>query len=519
MWFGAGFGFPFHKCRRFRSSGFLRLFSVFGTRKSDKIKEKPIYAGRYCITLQTIDKLIRFKRRTKLCLLICMVVLTVSGLAAFSGDDPSKTAVVLNIKGAIGPAVSNYVVQGLYKAQDSNAAVVILQMDTPGGFDHSMRDIIKSILSSSVPVISYVAPGGSRAASAGTYILYASHVAAMAPTTNLGAATPIQVGGMPGMPEEKPEPSATEDQQGGKEEEHVPKGALERKMINDAVAYITALANRHGRNAEWAEKAVREAVSLSAQEAMEIQAIDLVAVNLEDLLQQVDGREVVMEGGRKVTLATKDLTITRFEPDWRTKLLAVLTDPNVAYILMLLGIYGLIYELANPGFVLPGVVGAICLLLALYTFHILPINYAGLALIFLGITFMIAEAFAPSFGALGIGGIVAFVVGSIILMDEESMRISIPLIGGTALASACFILWVMGMFYKISRKKVLTGTEELVGSTGEAMADFTGEGRIWVRGESWRALSQAPVKQGQKVRVISQDGLLLQVKISEEDMT
>ena len=308
---------------------------------------------------------------------------------------------VINIKGAIGPAVSDYFVRALENAEKSNAAILILQMDTPGGFDHSMRDIIKNILTSSVPVVSYVSPGGSRAASAGTYILYASHVAAMAPTTNLGAATPIQIGGLPGMSKEEQEsPEEKEKEQ----KENVPKDALERKMVNDAVAYIKALANRHGRNAEWAEKAVREAVSLTAEEALATGVIDLVAVSLEDLLQQVDGRVVVMEGGNKVTLATRDLNITRSDPDWRTKLLAVITDPNVAYILMLLGIYGLIYELANPGFVLPGVVGAICLFLALYSFHILPINYAGLSLIFLGIVFMVAEVFAPSFGALGIGG-------------------------------------------------------------------------------------------------------------------
>ena len=466
------------------------------------------------MTLQTPEKSLVHRLNVAIFLLIWLVIL--GGRSAFSQDIGSGSAVVVEIKGAIGPAVADYFDQALEKSQESNATIFILQIDTPGGFDHSMRDIIKNILTSSVPVVSYVAPGGSRAASAGTYILYASHVAAMAPTTNLGAATPIKVGGLPGMPEKEPKFPGEKERE---EKDDVSKDTLERKMVNDAAAYITALATRHGRNAEWAEKAVREAVSLTAEKALEMGVIDLVTPSLEDLLQEVDGRVVVMEGGNKVTLSTRDLKIVRLPPDWRTKILAVVTDPNVAYMLMLLGIYGLIYELANPGFVLPGVVGGICLLLALYAFQILSINYAGLALIFLGIAFMAAEAFAPSFGALGVGGIVSFVVGSIILMDEESMRISIYLIGGTALASAAFILWVMSRLFTISRKKVRTGAEVMVGSIGEAMADFTDEGRIWVLGESWRALSPTPVKKGQKVQVISQDGLLLQVNILEEDMT
>ena len=326
----------------------------------------------------------------------------------------------------------------------------------------------------------------------------------------------MQIGGLPGAPEKEPEDPDGEEKQ---EKRQAPKDTLERKIINDAAAYIKGLAARHNRNAEWAEKAVREAVSLTAEEALAIGVIDLVAGDLEDLLKQMDGREVVMEGGDKITLSTANLRIERSVPDWRTRLLSVITDPNIAYILMLLGIYGLIYELANPGFFLPGVVGAICLLLALYTFHILPINYAGLALIFLGIAFMVAEVFAPSFGALGVGGIVAFVVGSIILMDEKSMRISLPLIAGTALVSASFILWLMGRLYTISRKKVVSGKELLIGSVGEAMADFTGEGRIWVQGESWRAISSSPVKKGQKVEVVSQDGLLLNIQILQEDTT
>jgi membrane-bound serine protease (ClpP class) len=446
-------------------------------------------------------------------LLLPIVHLAVDGPAMSHADAGTKSAILLHIKGPIGPAVSDYVIRGIKRAEADHAAMVILQMDTPGGFDHAMRDIIKKILSSSVPVVSYVAPGGSRAASAGTYILYASHIAAMAPTTNLGAATPIRVGGLPGMPDEPSSPAEDENNEKTKTPD-----TLERKMVNDAAAYIKALANRHGRNAEWAEQAVREAVSLAAEEALTLSVINLVASNHADLLLQLDGREVVMETGT-FTLATGGLVIKPIEPDWRTKILTVITDPNIAYILMLLGIYGLIYELANPGFILPGIVGTICLLLALYTFQILPINYAGLALIILGVTFMIAETFVPSFGALGIGGIIAFVVGSVILMDEETMRISLLLIGSTALASALFFLWIMGRLYTIRRKKIITGSEELIGITGEAMEDFTEQGRVWVRGESWQAETAVPVRKGQKIQVSAKNGLLLQIKILQEDTT
>jgi membrane-bound serine protease (ClpP class) len=442
---------------------------------------------------------------------LSLILLAGSGTSV-SQTSGTKTALLLNIRGPIGPAVSDYVIRGLKKAEKDHAAIVILQMDTPGGFDYSMRDIIRNILSSPVPVVSYVAPAGSRAASAGTYILYASHVAAMAPTTNLGAATPVQVGGLPGMPEEEPAPG--EQEEAG--EKPSPADTLERKIINDAVAYIKGLAGRYGRNAEWAELAVREAVSLTAEEALAINVVDLVAAGRADLLQQLDGREVVMESG-SIVLATNGLVTEVFEPDWRTRILTVITDPNIAYILMLLGIYGLIYELANPGFILPGIVGTICLLLALYTFHILPINYAGLALIILGLTFLVAEAFVPSFGALGIGGIIAFVACSIILLDEETMRISLVLIGSTALVSAVFILWLMTRLYAMRRKKVLTGADEMIGIIGEAMEDFAAEGRVWVHGESWQARSSVPVKKGQKIQVTAKDGLLLKIKIIQED--
>ncbi|MCD6388573.1 MAG: nodulation protein NfeD [Desulfobulbaceae bacterium] len=443
--------------------------------------------------------------------LLWLSILSLGCWPGISRAVDSQAAVLLDIKGAIGPAVSDYVIRGLKKAEQDKAGVVILQIDTPGGLDAAMRDIIKNILASSVPVVSYVAPDGARAASAGTYILYASHVAAMAPVTNLGAATPVRVGGLPGMPDAPANP---------KEKDHPEKKSplsdtMERKMVNDAVAYIKSLANRHGRNAQWAEQAVREAVSLTAKEALEIGVIDVVVGGLVDLLQQLDGREVLMESG-KMTLSTGNLVIERLEPDWRSQLLTIITDPNIAYILMLLGFYGLIFELSNPGYILPGVVGGICLLLALYSFQVLPINYAGLGLMILGIIFMVAEAFVPSFGALGIGGVIAFVFGSVILMNDEGLRISLPLIGGTALVSTGFFLWVMGGLYAISRKKVVTGAEEMIGSVGEAMADFEGEGRVWIHGESWRAVSPAAVIKGQKVQVIEKDGLLLKVKLEED---
>lgn len=462
----------------------------------------------------------------KLFPLICLFLGSLMFLAAaVASDREESTAVLLEIDGAIGPATSDYVVRGITQAEDEGAALVILRMDTPGGLDTAMRHIIKKILASDVPVVGFVAPSGSRAASAGTYILYASHVAAMAPATNLGSATPVQIGGMPGMPEQPdskpipPEKAPEAEGSGGEDTPpNAPEGstAMERKVINDAAAYIRGLARRHGRNEVWAEKAVREAVNLPANEALEMNVIDVVARDVDDLLAQIDGRKVAMAHG-EVQLQTQGLTVERRGPDWRSRLLAVITDPNVAYILMMIGIYGLIFELANPGYVLPGVVGAISLVLALYAFQVLPISYAGLALIMLGMIFMIAEAFVPSFGALGFGGVVAFVVGSIILVDEEGMSISIPLIGGTALVSAGFFLWVMGAFLRMRRRKVVTGMEEMIGAVGVALEDFDGEGRVRVHSESWNAQSREPVRRGDEVEVISMKGLTLTIKPKHEE--
>jgi len=421
--------------------------------------------------------------------------------------DESSQAVVLEIQGAISPGISDYLRKGMEKAATGNADLVILQMDTPGGLDHSMRDIIQMILGSPIPVVTYVSPEGARAASAGTYILYASHVAAMSPATNLGAATPISIGGAPGSQK----PSDKKDEKKKEELATDDASTLKRKVINDASAYIKALAERHGRNAEWAVQAVREAVSLSAEEALKLNVIDFVARDLPDLLQQLDGYEIMFDS-RIHIISSSNMTIIRIKPTGRDKLLAVISDPSVAYFLLLLGFYGLIYELANPGVFLPGVAGGISLLLAFYAFQVLPINYSGLALLILGLVFLISEAFIPSFGSLGIGGIVAFAAGSLILIDDESLKIPTTMIIVTTAVSAVFLLLMMGRVMTIRRKKIRTGSEALIGMIGEASADFEGEGRIWLLGESWQAISSETIRKGEKVRITSRKGLELTVE-------
>lgn len=427
-------------------------------------------------------------------------------------------AVWLDINDAISPAMYDYIHRGLSRAAEQQAQIVILQMDTPGGLDVSMRKIIQEIIASPIPVASFVAPGGARAASAGTYILYASHIAAMAPATNLGAATPVKIGAQSQeikAPGHKPEnerisptsSSGTQD-------------VMTTKVINDAAAYIRGLARMRSRNADWAEQAVREGVSLTSAEALDNNVIDLIADDLGDLLTKIDGR-VVDLAGQKVALSTQSLTLEYFEQDWRTRLLAVIADPNIAYILMLIGFYGLILEFANPGTIVAGVVGAISLLLALFAFQVLPINYAGLMLILLGIIFMLAEALIPSTGALGIGGVAAFVIGSIMLIDTEipGYGISIPLIVTFALISAGFFMVVLGMALKSREKPVVTGSEQLIRSTGEVVDGFDQEGWIRIHGELWRARSNIPLKPGQQVSVIAIHGLMLEVEPYQPNLT
>ncbi len=436
-------------------------------------------------------------------MLLCLMTAGILNATEITGGK----VVVLDINGMIGPATTDYVDRTLSRAESQRAELLILRMDTPGGLDTSMRGIIKRIIASQVPVVSYVAPGGARAASAGTYILYASHIAAMAPGTNLGAATPVQLGGLPG-----PQKGAAKTEQSGAAESTPSAKAKDSKIINDAAAYIRGLAVLRGRNPAWAVLAVRQAASLSAEEALEKGVIEIIAKDLESLLQQLQGREVELPlGSRMIDVTDKPVEIVA--PDWRSELLSILSNPNVAYILMLVGIYGLIYEFANPGSILPGTTGAIFLLLALYAFHVLPVNYAGMGLILLGLALMVGEAFVPSFGALGIGGVISFVTGSLILIDTDQpgYGVSLPLVIGIAIVSAFLLVFIVSMALKSRRRPVVSGREELLGARGYAVEPFSTQGSVHVHGEIWLAHSDIPVAKDQPIYVIGREGMVLLV--------
>jgi membrane-bound serine protease (ClpP class) len=422
---------------------------------------------------------------------------------------------LLEIDGPIGPATADYVTHTIEEAEGSAAGVLILQMNTPGGLDRSMREIIQAILASDVPVVCYVAPQGSRAASAGTYILYASHVAAMAPATNLGAATPIMIGGTPTLPGSESEQEGESDTDDA-DKPLTSKDAMRSKMVNDAQAYIRSLAELRGRNIDWAVRAVTEAATLTAEEALELNVIDLIAEDTPALIEALHGRAVTVDGEERL-LRTADANVHTVAPGWRTDFLGVITNPSVAYLLLLIGIYGLIFEFSSPGMGAGGIIGGICLLIALYALQLLPISYSALALMLLGLGLMAAEAFSPSFGALGVGGIVAFAIGSIMLMDTDvpGFRIALPVILALTAVSAGVLIVVLSLLLRARKQPVVSGSSAMLGETAEVVD--CGNGAILARlnGELWRVNCSASLEVGDRVTVKNVSGLILDVEKKE----
>ena len=474
---------------------------------------------------------IRGVRRAR-CALLTLFSIALAALAASSAG-AGRTVWLLELDGPIGPATADYFISNLHAAERADAALFVVQLDTPGGLDHSMRDMIKAILASKVPVATYVAPNGSRAASAGTYLMYASHVAAMAPATNIGSSTPVSIGGEgspfpqakpPDVPKGKDNEAKSGDKGTGKGNDETdaapttaPTTAMERKVLNDAVAYIRGLAQLRGRNQEWAEQTVRDAANLTASDALANHVIDLIATDTTDLFAKLDGREIKLDGAT-VKLDLKDVQIKSIRPGWRYEFLSVITDPNVAYILLMIGIYGLILEFYHPGTAVPGVVGLICLLLGGYALQMLPVNYAGLALMIAGIGMMIAEAFAPGFGVLGIGGAIAFVIGSVILMDTDlpGYQVSLPIIAAFAVLSVGVLVFIVGAAIKSRTRKVVTGRDAIIGASAEVLDDFADRGLVRLHAEIWQARSRTPLTKGTRVRIVGMDDLVLTVEPQEQ---
>jgi len=413
----------------------------------------------------------------------------------------TSTIIKLDIKGAIGPATSSYLKQGMSSATSRNAQLLLIELDTPGGLSTSMREMIQEILNSNIPVVTYVYPKGARAASAGTYLLYASHVAAMAPGTNLGAATPINL---------MPSPKITDSNSSAK-------STLEKKVINDSVAYIKSLAQLNDRNISWAQDAVKEAKSISAEDALKFGVIDLMAENTGELINKLDGR-VINISGKSITLKTEDSIIYNFEPDWKSRFLSIITNPNIAYIFLLIAIYGIFFELMNPGALIPGVIGLISGVIALYSLNMIPFNYAGLLLIILGISFMIGEVLISGFGVLGIGGVIAFAFGSVLLFDAQTLgsAVSTPLIISFSLVSLAFFIFVMRLFFQSRSTKVVSGSEEMIGSVAEVIATNESGYLVHCHGETWNAISKEKLTVGQMVQVIELSGLILKTEPIKE---
>jgi membrane-bound serine protease (ClpP class) len=427
-------------------------------------------------------------------------------LAAMPGDAATgRRAVVLEVNGAIGPAIADYIAQELAAVSPSDTGLVVLRMNTPGGLDGSMRKIISAILASPVPVATYVAPGGARAASAGTYIAYSSAIAAMAPGTNIGAATPIQLGGGGLFGSGKKD----EKQKSGSE----PADTETRKIVNDATAYIRSLAELNKRNVDWAEKAVRSAASLSATDALKLNVIDVIAGDVPDLLRKIDGRSVTV-AGKHMQLQTAGLNVVTIAPGLRTEFLTIITNPNVAFILMLIGIYGIIFEFTTPGTMVPGTIGGISLLLALYALNLLPINYAGAALVLLGVGLMVAEVFIGSFGVIGVAGVIAFGIGSFMMFHSgvPGFELSVSVVAAATIVTAALFVLVIALLLRSRKRPVVTGKEALLGAEGEALVWQQDEGRVRVLGEIWRARSSRPLAPGTRIKVVNRDGLVLFVE-------
>ena len=462
---------------------------------------------------------------------IALAGLTLSTTARADG-----TAILLDLDGALGVATAEYIVGGIDDAQERDVNLIIIRMDTPGGLMEPMRDIVQSILGSSVPVVTYVSPGGARADSAGTYILLASHIAAMAPTTHLGAATPVSLMGDDKKDDSKPfspfAPPSSEDEQEDSEEAEeddeaesddapsIPGGAMNRKVMNDAIAYIRGLAEAHGRNADWAEDAVRTAATLTATEALELNVIDLIAANQAELLAAVHGREVSVNH-KPFTIEAEALIVEKVEPGWRLKVLSTIAQPEIAILLLMVGLYGLLFEGYNPGAIIPGVAGVICLLLAAYALQVLPVNYVGLALILVGLALITAEAFVPSFGALGIGGTAAMIFGLIMMFDSgiPGFGISVAFVSGVGIVSGLALLWLLSYLVRARRQGAVSGRDRIIGGHAVATESFVGEGKVWLEGETWSAVSKLPVEKDQVVLVQDLDGLTLTVEPVNEPLT